>query len=59
MALTVKRIAKLTEPDRYGDGRGLYLQVTPADASAYGCCAMSAPRKRLLRIGRNGLRVEN
>ena len=27
MALTVKRIAKLTAPGRYGDGHGLYLQV--------------------------------
>src|SRR6478609_1563938 len=27
MALTAKQIAKLTEPGRYGDGRGLYLQV--------------------------------
>ena len=27
MALTEKRIAKLTEPGRYGDGHGLYLQV--------------------------------
>jgi integrase len=27
MGLTVKQIAKLTEPGRYGDGHGLYLQV--------------------------------
>jgi hypothetical protein len=29
MTLTVKRIAKLTAAGRYGDGGGLYLQVTP------------------------------
>jgi integrase len=28
MALTVKQVAKATEPGRYGDGDGLYLQVT-------------------------------
>jgi hypothetical protein len=28
MALTTKRVRELTEPGRYGDGRGLYLQVT-------------------------------
>jgi hypothetical protein len=28
MALTVKRIAKLTEPGRYSDGGNLFLQVT-------------------------------
>jgi integrase len=27
MALTIKRIARLTSPGRYGDGHGLYLQV--------------------------------
>lgn len=27
MALTVKRIARLSQPGRYGDGHGLYLQV--------------------------------
>jgi len=27
MGLTIKRIARLSEPGPYGDGRGLYLQV--------------------------------
>jgi integrase len=35
MALTVKQVAKLTEPGRYGDGRGLYLQVTPAGVRSW------------------------
>ena len=26
--LTIKQIAKLTEPGRYGDGKGLYLQIS-------------------------------
>ena len=35
MALTVKQLAKLTEPGRYGDGRGLYLQVTRAGVRSW------------------------
>jgi integrase len=34
MALTVKQVAKLTEPGRYADGHGLYLQViSPSNRS--------------------------
>jgi integrase len=34
MALTEKRIARLTEPGRFGDGHGLYLQViSPSNRS--------------------------
>ena len=43
MTLTTKRISKLTEAGRYGDGRGLYLQVTP-----------SGVRSWILRFERNG-----
>jgi integrase len=43
MALSVKQVAQLTEPGRYGDGRGLYLQVTPAGVRSW-----------LLRYERNG-----
>jgi integrase len=43
MALTAKRIAKLVEPGRYGDGRGLYLQVTPTGVRSW-----------ILRFERNG-----
>src|SRR6266853_3918759 len=35
MALTVKRIARLTEPGRYGDGGGLYLQVSPSGGRSW------------------------
>ena len=35
MALTTKQVAKLTEPGRYGDGGGLYLQVTPTGARSW------------------------
>jgi Arm DNA-binding domain len=35
MPLTTKQVAKLTEPGRYGDGRGLYLQVTPTGARSW------------------------
>jgi integrase len=36
MALTVKRINKhKNEPGRYGDGRGLYLEVTPACVASW------------------------
>jgi hypothetical protein len=43
MALTEKRIARLTEPGRYGDGHGLYLQVITR-----------SNRSWLLRYERNG-----
>jgi integrase len=43
MTLTSKRIVKLTEPGRYGDGRGLYLQVTDAGVRSW-----------ILRYERNG-----
>jgi hypothetical protein len=35
MPLTVKRLAKLTTPGRYGDGAGLYLQVGKGDGRAW------------------------
>jgi integrase len=36
MALTVKQVAKATEPGRrYGDGQGLYLQVTPTGSRSW------------------------
>ena len=35
MALTAKQVAKLTEPGRYRDGGGLYLQVTPTGARSW------------------------
>ena len=35
MALTVKGIKKLTKAGRYGDGGGLYLQVTPSGGRSW------------------------
>jgi integrase len=35
MALTVKQIASLSDPGRYGDGKGLYLQITPAGVRSW------------------------
>jgi integrase len=54
MALTVKQVAKLTEPGRYGDGRGLYLQVTPAGV----CSWLLRYERDDPRAGRTGKRRE-
>ena len=35
MPLTARQVAKLTEPGRYGDGAGLYLQVTPTGVRSW------------------------
>jgi hypothetical protein len=35
MTLTVKKIARLHDPGRYGDGRGLYLQVNAGGSRAW------------------------
>lgn len=35
MGLTVKRVERLTKPGRYGDGRGLYLQVTTSGVRSW------------------------
>jgi hypothetical protein len=35
MALTIRRLAKLTKPGRYLDGHGLYLQVGPTGARSW------------------------
>src|SRR4051812_10695664 len=43
MALTARSVATLKEAGRYGDGQGLYLQITPAGVKSW-----------LLRYERNG-----
>src|SRR3954449_3946474 len=43
MGLSAKGVANLKKPGRYGDGHGLYLQITP-----------SGVRSWLLRYERNG-----
>jgi integrase len=54
MPLTVKQIVKLTEPGRYGDGRGLYLQVMPAGARSW----LLRYERADTRPGREGRRRE-
>lgn len=35
MALTIKQVARITAPGRYGDGKNLYLQVSPTGTKAW------------------------
>lgn len=45
------RIARLNEPRRYGDGNGLYLQVTPAGTKSWLFRYEKAGRERRLGLG--------
>lgn len=51
MGLTVKQIAKLTEPGRYGDGRGLYLQIMPTGARSWILRYERGGRERWMGLG--------
>ncbi|MHC2672753.1 integrase [Bradyrhizobium diazoefficiens] len=51
MALTTRQVAKLCEPGRYGDGRGLYLQVTPTGARSWLLRYESGGRERAMGLG--------
>jgi integrase len=51
MALTTKQVARLTEPGRYGDGRGLYLQVTPAGVRSWLLRYERGGRERAMGLG--------
>ncbi|MCK1450439.1 integrase arm-type DNA-binding domain-containing protein [Bradyrhizobium sp. 35] len=51
MALTTRQIAKLTEPGRYGDGKGLYLQVTPTGARSWLLRYERGGRERAMGLG--------
>ncbi len=51
MALTTKQVAKLTEPGRYGDGGGLYLQVTPTGARSWLLRYERGGRERAMGLG--------
>jgi len=51
MALNVKQVAKLIEPGRYGDGRGLYLQVTPTGGKSWLYRYMLAGARRCMGLG--------
>jgi integrase len=51
MALTVKQVAKLVMPGRYGDGRGLYLQVTPTGVRSWVLRYERNGRERMMGLG--------
>jgi integrase len=51
MALTVKRIARLTEAGRYGDGDNLYLRVKPSGAKSWIFRYEFKGRERALGLG--------
>jgi integrase len=51
MALTAKKVAHLTEPGRYGDGGGLYLQVTPGGVRSWLLRYERAGRERAMGLG--------
>ena len=54
MTLTVKAVARLKEPGRFADGRGLYLQITPAGNRSW----LLRYERDDLRPGRDGKRRE-
>jgi hypothetical protein len=51
MTLTTRQVTKLTEPGRYGDGRGLYLQVTPTGARSWLLRYERGGRERAMGLG--------
>lgn len=51
MPLTTKKIAKAVRPGRYGDGHGLYLQVTPAGVKSWLFRYQRGDRERWMGIG--------
>jgi hypothetical protein len=51
MALTAKQVAMLTEPGRYGDGRGLYLQITSAGVRSWLLRYERGGRERAMGLG--------
>jgi integrase len=51
MALTSKRVAKLKEPGRYGDGKGLYLQVTTAGVRSWCLRYERGGHERMMGLG--------
>src|SRR5262245_17974874 len=51
MTLTARKVSTLTEPGRYGDGRGLYLQVTPAGVRSWLLRYERDKRERWMGLG--------
>src|SRR5215468_8046117 len=51
MPLTTKKVAGLTEPGRYGDGHGLYLQVISPSNRSWLLRYERAGRERWMGLG--------
>ena len=51
MALTVKKVEQKNSPGRYGDGKGLYLQVTKAGAKSWVMRYERGGRERMMGLG--------
>ena len=51
MPLTTKLVAKLTDPGRYGDGHGLYLQITPRGHRSWIIRYERGGRERAMGLG--------
>ena len=51
MALTVKKVEQKTCPGRYGDGKGLYLQVTKSGAKSWVMRYERGGRERMMGLG--------
>ncbi len=51
MALTIKGIARLNAPGRYGDGGGLYLQIGPTGGKAWLFRYVLRERERWMGLG--------
>lgn len=51
MALTARLVSQLTDPGRYGDGKGLYLQVTPAGVRSWIFRYQRGGRERAMGLG--------
>lgn len=51
MTLTIRDVARRTEPGRYGDGRGLYLQITRAGVKSWLLRYQLDGRERWMGLG--------
>jgi integrase len=49
--LSARKVATLKKPGRYGDGHGLYLQITPADVRSWLLRYQVAGRERFYGLG--------
>lgn len=51
MALTMKKVARLSQPGRFGDGHGLYLQITSAGVKSWLFRFQRDGRERWMGLG--------